>query len=165
LAGGVSQPVWSPDSKWLAYSEGLHSHFNVVSLYSLESGKSTQITDGLADAHNPIFDRDGKYLYFVASTHVGQAATLGDLSQFNNLNQEASLYAVMLKKGMPNPITDLSGPFLTKPNEIYDVSFAGLPPGRLTRWRCPPSGARRRARPRPPRRRSRTSRCAGARPS
>jgi plastocyanin len=34
-----------------------------------------------------------------------------------------------LKKSMPNPITDLTGPFLTKPNETYDVSFTGLPPG------------------------------------
>jgi tricorn protease len=104
MAGGVSQPVWSPDSKWLAYTESLKSHFNVVSLYSLDTGKSVQITDGLADAHSPVFDRGGKYLYFMASTHVGQAATLGDLSQFNNLNQEASLYAVMLKKGLPNPL-------------------------------------------------------------
>ena len=34
-----------------------------------------------------------------------------------------------LKKGMPNPMTDLTGPFLTQPNQTYDVSFAGAPPG------------------------------------
>ena len=34
-----------------------------------------------------------------------------------------------LKKGMPNPMGDLTGPFLTKPNEKYDVSFAGAPAG------------------------------------
>src|SRR5437867_12442033 len=32
-----------------------------------------------------------------------------------------------LKKGMPNPMGDLTGPFLTQPNEKYDVSFAGAP--------------------------------------
>ncbi len=104
LAGGVSPLAWSPDSKWLAYSDMLHSHFRVIKLYSLETGKSTQITDGLADAVSPVFDRDGKYLYFLASTHVGQGATLGDLSQFNSLNRVESLYAVMLKKGLPNPL-------------------------------------------------------------
>jgi tricorn protease len=104
LVGGASAPVWSPDSKWLAYSDMLHSHFRVICLYSLETGKSTQITDGLADAISPIFDRGGKYLYFLASTHVGQGATLGDLSQFNNLNRVSSLYAVMLKNGLPNPL-------------------------------------------------------------
>jgi len=34
-----------------------------------------------------------------------------------------------LKKGMPNPMGDLTGPFLTQPNEKYDVSFTGAPAG------------------------------------
>jgi plastocyanin len=34
-----------------------------------------------------------------------------------------------LKKGMPNAMGDLMGPFLTQPNEKYDVSFAGAPTG------------------------------------
>jgi plastocyanin len=34
-----------------------------------------------------------------------------------------------LKKGMPNPMGDLVGPFLTQPNEKYDVSFTGAPAG------------------------------------
>jgi len=137
MAGGVSGPAWSPDSKWIAYTDSLKSHFHVVDLYSVDTGKSIQITDGLADASSPIFDRSGKYLYFIASTHVGQAATLGDLSRFNSLNQTASLYAVMLKKGMPNPLqpesdeeTPTTGEEMTKP---------GMPPG------SPPGGP-----PKPP---------------
>ncbi len=34
-----------------------------------------------------------------------------------------------LKTGMPNPMGDLTGPFLTQPNEKYDVSFTGAPKG------------------------------------
>jgi plastocyanin len=37
--------------------------------------------------------------------------------------------ADVLKKGMPNPMGDLMGPFLTQPNEKYDVSFVGAPAG------------------------------------
>ena len=37
--------------------------------------------------------------------------------------------AAALKAWMPNPMGDLTGPFLTKPNETYDVSFAGAPTG------------------------------------
>jgi plastocyanin len=37
--------------------------------------------------------------------------------------------AEALKKGMPNAMGDLMGPFLTQPNEKYDVSFAGAPAG------------------------------------
>jgi tricorn protease len=104
FAGGPSEPSWSPDSKWLAYSDMLPSHYKVIKLYSLESGKSTQITDGFADAAAPVFDRGGKYLYFQASTHIGQAATLGDLSQYNNPNPVSSLYAVLLTRDLPNPL-------------------------------------------------------------
>src|SRR5881392_3801817 len=34
-----------------------------------------------------------------------------------------------LKKGIPNAMGDLTGPFLTQPNEKYDVAFAGAPAG------------------------------------
>jgi plastocyanin len=37
--------------------------------------------------------------------------------------------ADVLKKGMPNPMGDLMGPFVMQPNEKYDVSFAGAPAG------------------------------------
>ena len=42
-----------------------------------------------------------------------------------------------LKKGMPNQLTDLTGPFLMKPNDTYDVSFAGAPAG-LYKGYCQP---------------------------
>ena len=35
-----------------------------IYLYSLADAKSTQVTDGMSDAENPVFDRNGKYLYF-----------------------------------------------------------------------------------------------------
>ncbi|HXQ29944.1 MAG TPA: plastocyanin/azurin family copper-binding protein [Gemmatimonadales bacterium] len=42
-----------------------------------------------------------------------------------------------LRKGMPNPLTDLAGPFMTKQDEAYDVSFAGAPRG-VYRGVCQP---------------------------
>ena len=95
---------WSPDSKWLTWARDLTNHLNAIFVYSLESGKKTQITDGLADAKNPVFDRDGKYLYFYASTNVGQAASWLDLSSFNNLNIVSSVYGIVLKKDGVNPL-------------------------------------------------------------
>ena len=37
--------------------------------------------------------------------------------------------ATVLNAAMANRIDNLSGPFLTQPNETYDVSFAGAPTG------------------------------------
>jgi plastocyanin len=42
-----------------------------------------------------------------------------------------------LKKGMPNPMGDLTGPFVTQPNEKYDVSFAGAPTGKYGAYCMP----------------------------
>src|SRR5262249_9874208 len=76
-------PSWSPDSKWLAYAKQLKNHMRAVFLYSLETGKSTQVTDGMSDARFPLFDKNGKYLYFTASTDVGPAVAGIDMAGYN----------------------------------------------------------------------------------
>jgi plastocyanin len=45
--------------------------------------------------------------------------------------------AEALKKGMPNTMGDLMGPFLTQPNEKYDVSFVGAPVGKYRAYCMP----------------------------
>ena len=42
-----------------------------VFVYSLDGHKATQVTDGMSDAIIPVFDKNGKYLYFTASTNSG----------------------------------------------------------------------------------------------
>ncbi|HLZ12871.1 MAG TPA: PDZ domain-containing protein [Candidatus Acidoferrum sp.] len=96
-------PSWSPDSKWIAFSKFLSNHQRAVFVYSLESSKSTQITDGLSDARFPVFDKGGKYLFFAASTDVALSGSWLDLSGFQR-PVTRSVYAVVLKKGEPNPM-------------------------------------------------------------
>jgi tricorn protease len=103
-AWGVAfTPAWSPDSKWITFSKFLPNHQRAVFVYSLETSKSTQITDGLSDARFPVFDKGGKYLFFAASTDVGLSGTWLDLSGFQR-PVTRSVYAVVLKKGDPNPV-------------------------------------------------------------
>ncbi len=97
-------PKWSPDSKWLTWSRDLDSHMNAIFLYSLDTGKVTQVTDGMANAKGPVFSRDGKYLYFYASTNSGQSLSWLDLSSFNQPNVTSSVYAIVLSKDAPNPL-------------------------------------------------------------
>ncbi|HUB82290.1 MAG TPA: PDZ domain-containing protein [Bryobacteraceae bacterium] len=94
-------PSWSPDSQWLAYSKTLKSHMQAIYLYSLASGKSTQVTDGLSDAENPDFDKGGKYLYFTASTNSG-AAMEPDIEGFSR-PVSATVYLVVLSKTEASP--------------------------------------------------------------
>src|SRR5581483_5889164 len=62
---------WSPDSRWIAYTKPLESWYSAVFVYSLEDKKISQVTDGLSDAGHATFDKNGKYLYFTASTDIG----------------------------------------------------------------------------------------------
>lgn len=98
------QPVWSPDGKWLTYHRDLSSHMTAVFLYSLETGKTLQLTDGLSDAANPAFDLGGKYLYFLASTNSANSSGWLDLSSYRSINKTSSAYLVVLRKELPSPL-------------------------------------------------------------
>jgi tricorn protease len=100
-AGDILQPSWSPDSKWLAYSRRLPNYLGAVFLYSVADGKSTQVTDGMSDARMAVFDADGKYLYFTASTDAG-ASLQPDIHSFSRPSSR-SLYLVVLPKDEPSP--------------------------------------------------------------
>jgi tricorn protease len=99
----VPEPVWSPDSRWLAYSKVLTSQFAAVFVYSLETRTATQVTDGLGDARLPAWDRGGKYLYFAASTDLGPTASPGSMAGMNRPVSRAA-YAVVLRKDLPSPL-------------------------------------------------------------
>ena len=49
-------PVWSPDSKWVAYSSRLRSMYHAIFVSNAETGEARQVTDGLADAVWPVWD-------------------------------------------------------------------------------------------------------------
>ena len=95
--------AWSPDSKWLTYTRYLPNHQHAVFVYAIDGGKESQITDGTADARYPVFDRNGKTLYFTASTDVGLSLGWLDLSSYQH-PLTRSVYAVVLKKGDSSPV-------------------------------------------------------------
>ena len=72
--------TWAPDSKWIAYDKLLPSGLHAVFVYSLEQSKPAQITDGMSDTLYPSFDKNGKYLYFTASTDTGLTPAGLDMS-------------------------------------------------------------------------------------
>jgi tricorn protease len=95
--------AWSPDSKWIAYPQSMANHLHALFLYSVDTGQSTQVTSAMAESTTPAFDRDGKYLYFVASTNEG--ATSDGLDMTSDLYQVTNnIYAVALAADAASPI-------------------------------------------------------------
>ena len=98
---------WSPDSKWLAYTQSVSNRFHALFLYSIASGKSTQITDGMSDVRFPAFDRGGKYLYFTESTNYGTSTSGLDMSS-DEFDVTRSVYGLALAADTVSPVAPQS---------------------------------------------------------
>ena len=94
---------WSADSKWIAFARLLPNRQHAIFVYGLDSGKSTQITDGMSDARYPAFDRDGQYLYFTASTNFGPTSSGLDMTSDEH-DVTRSVYLAVLPNNIPSPM-------------------------------------------------------------
>jgi len=95
-------PKWSPDSKWITYAKRLPSQYHVIKVHNVETGNSYQITDGMADSIDPVWDESGKYIYFLASTDFGLNTGWLDMSSYD-MSTTRGLYMVLLDDDTPSP--------------------------------------------------------------
>jgi len=100
-------PSWSPDSRFVTYTRLLPNHLRAVFAYDLETRKELPITDGLSDARYPVFDRDGRNLYFTASVDAGPAAPWLDLSSYGH-TVTRSVYLAVLRRDLASPLAPQS---------------------------------------------------------
>ncbi len=99
--GEITNYSWSPDSKWLAYDKTEQNLNAAVYLYSLVDRKLTAVTSDMANSSNPIFDPQGKYLYFLSDRDFNEV--LGNVD-FEFANPKTTrVYIVTLKKEEPSP--------------------------------------------------------------
>jgi len=103
FSNATTAQTWSPDNKWLAYIRQLPSGLHAVFVYSLEQGKTFQITDGMSDALFPVWDKNGKYLYFTASTNVGLAGAGLDMTSDEH-RVTRSVYVAVLSRDEKSPL-------------------------------------------------------------
>ena len=104
--GSGFDPAWSPDSRWIAYTRQLDSTIRAVFVYGLEGKTAHQVTDGLSDAASVAFDKNGKYIYFFASTDDGPAiaASMGAYK----IPVTRSAYVIVLSSEQKSPLAPQS---------------------------------------------------------
>jgi tricorn protease len=107
---------WSSDSKWIVYTKLLGTNFKVVYLYSIDQEKSFPITDGMSDASEPVFDPNGEYVYFLASTDAGPVVNWFDLSN-QDMKMTNSIYLATLRKDITSPFAKESDEESYKPEQ------------------------------------------------
>ena len=106
LRRGELRVSFSPDSRYLAYNSYGKNYFSQIKLFDFNSGKATQLTDGLSHAEAPAFSRD--YLFFTASVNTGPSQVGLDLSTRERPVRKA-LYAFVLSADGQSPFLAKSG--------------------------------------------------------
>lgn len=126
LNDNVMVPSWSPDGNWIAYVKQLPNLLRAVHLFSLETGTTHQITDGMSDARYLAFDKKGKYLHFTASTNMGPTISFADMSGVNH-NVSRSVYSVALAADTMSPLAPESDEEDVKPAKKPKADNADTP--------------------------------------
>lgn len=92
---------WSPDSRYVTYSRDLETQANAVFIYDTKESKRHQVTSGFYPAREPVFDPDGKYLYFFTNRNF--APTYSDFDNTWIYANSTVIAAVPLRKDVASP--------------------------------------------------------------
>ncbi len=93
---------WSADSQWLAYTKVLDNFQYAIMLYDLNAKKSQRVTSGYYSDFAPVFDPEGKYLYFL--TNRSLSPVYSDLDETWIYPNTTRIAAVSLRKDVPSPL-------------------------------------------------------------
>ena len=95
--------AWSPDSRWLAYGRDLGDRAQTaIFLFDTRTGQAQQLTSGFYSDAYPVFDPDGKYLYFL--TNRTYRPIYSDVDNTWVYANTTNIAAVALRSDVPSPL-------------------------------------------------------------
>ena len=94
---------WSPDSRWLTYARRTATSGNsAIFLFDVKAGKLHQATSGYLNDARPVFEPEGKYLFYASDRSFEPVYSSFDSSwAYTNPTQ---LVAVPLRKDVKSPL-------------------------------------------------------------
>jgi tricorn protease len=93
---------WSKDSRWLAFPQDLENRHTAISLYDTKEAKQTVVTSGYYDDDMPVFDADGKYLFYRSGREF--TPVYSELDSTWIYPNTTRLMAVPLRRDIPSPL-------------------------------------------------------------
>ena len=92
---------WSPDSRWITYSNTNENDMKQIMLYNVADEKKYEVTDEWFSSDQPIFSTNGKYLIFTSDRTFDPVYSNVEWNYaYENMTK---LYLVTLAKGTPSP--------------------------------------------------------------
>lgn len=117
---------WSHDSRFIAYSLSEDNIVARIHIYSLDTKKSNPVTDSFFDVGQPVFSKDGKYLFFTSERTFNP--TYG-WTEWNHVYTDmTNIYMVTLQASTKSPFEPKSDEVTIKeekPEEKKDEKPAG----------------------------------------
>lgn len=75
IVHGFADATFSPDSRFLAFSMHLPNFMRALFIYDLKTGVLHQLSRGVYSDKDPVFSRNGKYLFFTSARLVNVVAS------------------------------------------------------------------------------------------
>jgi tricorn protease len=95
----IDDYAWSPDSRHVAYVKNNEANVANIWVYSLTDGKTRQLTSSDTQDSNPVFDPEGRYLYFISIRDFDLTFSDRDDSRF--YTGSSRVYAGLLTRDAP----------------------------------------------------------------
>ncbi|HEV2580136.1 MAG TPA: peptidase, partial [Ktedonobacteraceae bacterium] len=97
---------WSPDGRWIAYGFPFTNQRTAIKLCNIETSETHFVTDPILEDFDPVFDPEGKYLYFLGHRILNPVR---DSLQFDlSFPRGTKPYVITLQR-------DLRSPFMPEP--------------------------------------------------
>ena len=106
---------WSSDSRWLAYARDLETRSTAIFLFDAKEGRTRQVTSGYYNDANPVFDPDGKYLYFLTNRTFNPI--YGDIDNTFIYANTTNIAAVALTDEVASPLAPKNDAAAVKKDE------------------------------------------------
>ena len=96
--------AWSADSRWIAWSRPSSTGSPAIFLYDTANSKLTQATSGYFNDALPVFDPEGKYLYYLSNRAF--TPTYGDFDNGWTYANSTQVVAVPLRADVTSPLAE-----------------------------------------------------------
>ncbi len=96
---------WSPDSRWLAFSEQAANMFVQIKVLELATGKLEALTSDRYDSMAPVWSADGKWMYFLSDREIKSTvpSPWGPRRPQPHFDRTVKVYELALLPGQRSP--------------------------------------------------------------
>ncbi|GAO28700.1 tricorn protease homolog 1 [Geofilum rubicundum JCM 15548] len=92
---------WSPDSKWISYTDVGENRMGMIHLLNVENGETVPVTEQWHHSDSPAFSADGRYLLFASERSFSPVYSSTEWNHaYINMSK---IYMVLLAEETPSP--------------------------------------------------------------